>query len=246
MIRGTAAPVLAALAALTLGCARVPASRSEVIQRLVPSTVQIRAEYDGGVRRAASGVVVATAPGLRRAWVLTTRHLLDPPSGAPRVFARRPGGRDVVPATVAARSVEFDLALILVDGLDVEPAAIKEASALGDDVVVVAFPWGRRLTVVSGIVSQLDAAPDGGIPAVGAVRMVDASVSYGSSGGGVFDTASGALLGIVEGYRTAALRPPDGSQRTIELPVAGETAVIPAAEILRFLATAGVQAHVAP
>jgi S1-C subfamily serine protease len=233
-------------ATLALGCARVPSpGRSAIIQRLLPSTVQLRAEYEGGVRRAGSGVVVATAPAQHRAWVLTTRHLLES-RAAPRVLARRSGARDGVPATVVARSADADLALVQVDGLDLEPAAIKVESALGDEVVVIAFPWGRRLTVVSGIVSQLDAHADGGIPVAGAVRMVDASVSYGSSGGGVFDAGSGALLGVVEGYRTASVRPADGSQRTIELPVAGETAVIPAAEIVRFLATAGVEARLAP
>lgn len=33
--------------------------------------------------------------------------------------------------------------------------------------------------------------------------MVDASVSYGASGGGVFDARTGGLIGLVEGYRTA-------------------------------------------
>ena len=70
--------------------------------------------------------------------------------------------------------------------------------------------------------------------------MVDASVSYGSSGGGVFDGETGALLGIVEGYRTEQMALPDRPERTLQLPVAGETLVIPARSILDFLAASGL------
>jgi S1-C subfamily serine protease len=235
-----------ALAVLAAGCAfvRTPPERSEIIRRVLPATVQLRVDRDGGGRRAASGVVVATGPDGRRAWIVTTRHLVDP---APqRLSVRRPGRQEAVAATVVARSEDADLALLQVEGLEVDSVPLKATSGLGDDVFVVAFPWGRRLTVVSGIVSQLAAGQAGTIPVTGAVRMVDASVSYGSSGGGVFDAVSGALVGVVEGYRTATLHPPDASRRPVELPVAGETTVISTAEILRFLDTAGIRARLAP
>jgi S1-C subfamily serine protease len=237
----------AALALLTAACApvgRAPARRT-IIQRVLPATVQVRVERDDGVHRAGSGVVVATEPATRRAWIVTTRHLLDP-AGPQRLTVRRPGRQETFAATVVARSTDADLALVHAEGLDVAPVVLKPMSGLGDDVFVVAFPWGRRLTVVAGIVSQLAPADDGTIPVTGSVRMVDAPASYGSSGGGVFDAASGTLLGVVEGYRTATLRPADGSRRPLELPVAGETTVIPAAAILRFLAGAGIEARIAP
>ena len=70
--------------------------------------------------------------------------------------------------------------------------------------------------------------------------MVDTSVSYGASGGGVFDAASGTLVAIVESYRTAKVVHPDAPGTTLEIPVAGETTVISSETILRFLDEAGL------
>ena len=70
--------------------------------------------------------------------------------------------------------------------------------------------------------------------------MVSASVSYGSSGGGVFDAQTGELLGIVEGYRTAKVAIPEMKERVLEVPVAGETTLIPAPAIFRFLVDSGL------
>jgi hypothetical protein len=66
-------------------------------------------------------------------------------------------------------------------------------------------------------------------------------VSYGSSGGGVFDAESGALVGIVEGYRTAKVAIPEMRGRVLEVPVAGETTLIAAPTILRFLVDSGLE-----
>jgi hypothetical protein len=46
---------------------------------------------------------------------------------------------------------------------------------------------------------------EGNFSIEGTTRMVDASASYGASGGGVFDVDTGALIGIVEGYRLAQM-----------------------------------------
>ena len=99
-------------------------------------------------------------------------------------------------------SPDVDLALLEVETTDIPVAALKPAAQLGDEVWVVAFPRGRRATLVSGVISQL--AQDGVVE--GAAAMVDAPVSYGASGGGVFDPSTGHLVGIVEGYRTARVK----------------------------------------
>ena len=72
------------------------------------------------------------------------------------------------------------------------------------------------------------------------VTMVDAPVSYGSSGGGVFDARTGELVGIVETYRTAKITIPDVKDRVIEVPVPGETVLVPAPVIARFLEDFGL------
>jgi len=140
-----------------------------------------------------------------------------------------------VKATVLAGSSDADLALIEVEGIILPPVKFKEVVRLGDEVWVVAFPWGRRLTLVSGVVSQL-VSDEGEVALEGPVRMVDASVSYGSSGGGAFEAASGELIGIVESYRTAQVAIPEAPERVLQIPVPGETTVISSRAILRFLA----------
>ena len=75
-----------------------------------------------------------------------------------------------------------------------------------------AFPWGQRLTVVRGTVSQLDSTRG---EVVGPPHMVDASVSYGSSGGGVFDAQTGERRGLVQSYRPARFALPAMRERVV-------------------------------
>jgi S1-C subfamily serine protease len=234
------AGVLVGLALVVAGCAGSLAGggRSEVIRRILPSTVQLRAEREGGARRAASGIVLASDATAKRAWILTTQHFLEPPIRQ-EVYVSAPGRRTRVSATVAAVDRETDLAVIEVTGLDLPAVKLKEAARLGDEVWVVAFPWGRRMTVVSGVVSQI-AGEEGEVTLEGPVRMVDASVSYGSSGGGVFDAVAGELVGVVEGYRRARVAIPESPERAFEVPVPGETTVIPSSVIIRFLENSGL------
>lgn len=233
---------LLAVFLLVSGCASaagVP-DRSEVIRRILPSTVQLRAEREQGGRRAASGVVLASNPESGRSWILTTRHLLDP-LGHQQIYVSTPQRKGRVKVSVLAVGQDMDLAVIEVEGISLPAVKFKEVVQLGDEVWVVAYPWGRRLTLVSGIVSQI-VSEEGKVAVEGPIRMVDASVSYGASGGGVFDAGSGALIGIVEGYRTARVAMPEAPERILEIPVPGETIVISSQMILRFLVASGLEA----
>ena len=225
------------------GCAgAAPTSdRSEVIRQFLPSAVQLRAERAGGARRAASGVVLASDSDPKRSWILTTRHFLDPPVRQD-VYVSSPARKGRVKASVAAVSSSMDLAVIEVAGISLPAVRLKELVRLGDEVWVAAFPWGKQLTVVSGVVSQLNADAEGELLLEGTIRMVDASVSYGASGGGVFDAATGALVGVVEGYRTAQVAHPETPDRVLQIPVAGETTVIPCRSIVQFLTDSGLEA----
>ena len=234
-----------ALALAAAGCSSV-ALKSEgpaLIRRILASTVQLRSEREGGARRAASGVCVATDPGSRRAWILTVRHFLGP-SRPQEVSVRRPGETAELPAIVFAVSDEelgLDIAIVEVQDPGLTPVRLKrEPSNLGDSALVVSFPWGQRLTVVRGIVSQLVSIPGESL-VTGAARMVDAHVSYGSSGGGVFDARTGELIGIVETYRTAKITIPELRESAIEIPVPGETVLVPAAALLQFARDFGLE-----
>jgi len=95
------------------------------------------------------------------------------------------------------------------------------------------FAGHGHLRLASGIVSQVDPEPASRI-------MVDASVSYGSSGGGVYEASTGRLVGLVEGYGTASVPLEEHSApRSIDVPVPGETYVTSLVGIRRFLTEAG-------
>jgi hypothetical protein len=78
-------------------------------------------------------------------------------------------------------------------------AELGNPPALGGDVLALGFPWGKAMTLASGIVSQVP------LEESDSRLMIAASVSYDVSGGGVYD-AGGHLIGIVEGYQTAQPR----------------------------------------
>lgn len=239
---GLTRPTLLLAAALTTSaCASgvTGSSRDQIIRQILPSTVQLRSERDGGVRRAASGVVLAADVGARRCWILTTRHFMEPLTKQ-EVHVIVPGRKGRLKTDLVALSQDSDLAVLVADDVTLPPVKLKGSAKLGDDVWIVAFPWGRRLTIVAGVVSQIS-AETGDAPVEGPARMVDASVSYGASGGGVFDAASGALIGIVESHRTARVTSPGPPEHVIEIPVPGETTLISSESILRFMVRAGLE-----
>src|SRR3989454_11461133 len=67
---------------------------------------------------------------------------------------RRPPRSTLFPYTTLFRS---DVTLLVAEGIVLPAVNLKEIAKLGDDVWVLAFPWGRRLTVVGGVVSQISA-----------------------------------------------------------------------------------------
>jgi S1-C subfamily serine protease len=173
-----------------------------------------------------------------RSWILTAGHFVEP-LVSQSITVRSAGRARRDRARVVASSRDPDLALLLLEGRVLPAVKLRRGAALGDGVWVVAYPWGRSLTVASGIVSQVD-PPGDDAPLAGNPRLVDVSVSYGASGGGVFDAATGELLGLVEGHRTARITLPRDPTASVQVPVAGETIVIPVSVMARFLTEAGL------
>lgn len=198
------------------------------------ASVQLYSERDGGKRRFGSGVVLGSrADG--RVLIATANHVLRPDSDE-IAYAIDPTDGTAREITILATDAKADLALVETQGLMADPALLKATGRLGDEIWVVSFPWGRRGTLATGIVSQVDNPERGaGIPSEGSVRLIDAAVSYGTSGGGVFDGRTGRLVGIVRGYRTARLALPGTQQASLELPIAGETTVVPTSTIFCLL-----------
>jgi S1-C subfamily serine protease len=241
--------------AVLFGCASDdgPPSKNEVIAHTLATTVQLVAERPNGSRRSGSAVLLRDGSGGLgdrsdgRAFVITAHHVLAP-EPEQRLAVLFPGGQRQADAVLLASDPDLDLALLAVSDPGAAEVRLRQEAFLGDEVWVVAFPWGRRRTVVKGVVSQI-AAPEeeteDTAPIGGPIRLIDASVSYGMSGGGVFDAGTGDLLGIVRGYRTAQLSVQGSDAQPLQVPLAGETTVVSAAEIACFLAARGF-AHLIP
>ena len=229
-----------------------PARRLErdVIQHVLRSSVQVVLERNGERYRTGSGVVIVAKPAATASecLVLSSGHtfagLKAGQDGDGEIYVlldRHQGAATKVRAQLVARgaTAPVDLALLLVRAPRCTPSSLGRPPALGDRIWIVGFPWGRQIRLISGMVSEVN-LDDRGHPREGASLMVDASVAYGMSGGGVFDGATGSLVGLIEGYGTA--RVPFGQKPTlqyIDVPVPGETYVTSLATIESFLRDSG-------
>lgn len=233
---------------LAWGCAAdrpSPAGRDKILQRILPLAAQVIVEQEGRRVRSGSGVVIAAredATGAR-CYVLTSAHTLARSSNEEVyvLLGRSRNAGTKTRATVLAQreAADLDLGLLRVSSDPCPAARIGTPPALGDAIWVVTFPWGRHLTLVSGVVSQVnDEAPAD--RDAGPRLMIDASVSYGASGGGVFEAETGALVGLVDSYRTARVTfKVDTHPAHVDVPVPGETFVVPLSDIRRFLTETG-------
>jgi putative serine protease PepD len=172
-----------------------------VAQALLPSTVQIVAEYDGESSGATGSGFVLDRDG----HVVTNNHVVASAAEdeGPIVVIDHAGDRH--DATIVGRSSVYDIAVLQVeDARGLEPAALGASQVLhvGDPVVAFGAPLGLSQTVTSGIVSALnrpvttgDSADDSSY--INAVQT-DAAINPGNSGGPLVN-----LLGEVVGVNSA-------------------------------------------
>jgi S1-C subfamily serine protease len=231
------------LALVSAGCASWPLGRStreEVLEKILPSAVQVVVEQREGRRvSSGSGVAIAsrrTATG-ESCFVLTSGHTVAGSKGTGEIYAvfgRHQGaGQKARARLVASRNDTIDLALLRAETDRCATVRPASAPSLGQPIWVIGFPLGRHIMLSSGVVSQVMLNDAGeGTPRL----MVDAPVNYGVSGGGVFDARTGGLLGVVEGFSTARLTTQGQAPAWyIDVPVPGQTLVTPLADIRRFL-----------
>ena len=219
--------------------------KSRVVQRALRHSVRVEVLVRERVERAASGVVVATEGDT--SYVLTNQHVVQREglsgSASFQVVVERPKLRRLRARVIAEGKVpDEDLALLAVYGEALSPAQIaaEENVDVGDDVVVIGAPYGRALSVSSGIVSQLEI--DDQDPKLQRAMKTDAPIGYGASGGGVFDIPTGRLVGLVEGYRTAkvAFGGLSKDEFSFDVPMPGETFLSPPAKIRAFILRSGI------
>ena len=176
-------------------------SVATVAQELLPSTVQISAEYDGEEGGATGSGFVVDDEG----HVITNNHVVEQAADDDGLIEIVDQDGNRFEATVVGRSPVYDLAVLMCDeAKDMKPAALGASQALhvGDPVVAIGSPLGLSSTVTAGIVSALqrpvttgDAASESSY--INAVQT-DAAINPGNSGGPLVN-----MLGQVIGVNSA-------------------------------------------
>lgn len=182
-----------------------PGSVQSVAEALLPSTVQIIAEYagqDGGAT--GSGFVLD-----EQGHIITNNHVVAEAAddGGPIQIVDFDGNR--YDAELVGRSPVYDLAVLYVpEAVDLKPAALGSSEQLrvGDGVVAFGSPLGLTSTVTAGIVSALRRPVTTGSSAddssyINAVQT-DAAINPGNSGGPLVNLV-GQVVGVNSAIATA-------------------------------------------
>lgn len=194
------------------------ASIADMVERVLPSVVNVRTTSFGGGSGEGSGVVID-----RTGIIVTNNHVVE---GTTRVnVALNDGSRRTLRGEVIGVAPERDLAVIRVAASDLVPIRLGKSSALrlGDPVVAIGFPLGLGgPTVTRGIVSGLDRTVEpAGAPRLEGLLQTDAAINPGNSGGPLVDLA-GRLVGI----NTAVARVQDAENIGFAIAVEGALPVI--------------------
>jgi putative serine protease PepD len=173
------------------------ASIAAVSAKVLPSTVQIIAEYDGKAQGATGSGFVFDKQG----HVITNNHVVAEAAddnGPIEVIDH--DGRHMS-ATVVGRSSVYDIAVLAVKGAeDLPPAAIgsSEQMHVGETVVAFGSPLGLSATVTSGIVSAVNrpvTTGDGSDSSYINAVQTDAAINPGNSGGPLVNL-QGQVIGV--------------------------------------------------
>jgi putative serine protease PepD len=169
-----------------------------VAQELLPSTVQISAEFEGQEGGATGSGFVLDKQG----HIITNNHVVEDAAEneGPIEIVDHEGNR--YDATVVGRSPVYDLAVLYAaKATDLRPAALGASRQLrvGDGVVAIGSPLGLSSTVTAGIVSALNRPVTTGAPGddssyINAVQT-DAAINPGNSGGPLVNLA-GQVVGV--------------------------------------------------
>jgi putative serine protease PepD len=195
---GDTGPGLTATGVQTAAPIKGKTSVAAVAQALLPSTVQISAEYDGEPNGATGSGFVIDGAG----HIVTNNHVVAQAAedDGPIEIVDHDGNR--YDAEVVGRSPVYDLAVLFSEeAKEMKPAALGESLSLhvGDPVVAIGSPLGLSSTVTAGIVSALQRPvttgdSDSESSYINAVQT-DAAINPGNSGGPLVNMA-GQVIGV--------------------------------------------------
>jgi putative serine protease PepD len=210
-------------------------SVASVAQRLLPSTVQVLAEYQGRKDGATGSGFVLDRSG----HFITNNHVVADAveHDGPIEVVDQNGDKYV--AKVVGRSPTYDLAVLYVKGgPSLPPASLGTARVLhvGDQVVAFGSPLGLTSTVTAGIVSALNrpvTTSDTGSTSsyINAVQT-DAAINPGNSGGPLVDLA-GRVVGVNSAIATTGAAAGESGNIGVGFAIPIDQVKITADQILR-------------
>lgn len=197
----------AGIAVLLAGCGAVPAMPGEVPDDLVPQLEAPHVADPGALSEL--GVDVAERMAIRvrnvgcgelstgsgfaidERTIVTNRHVV---AEADRLQVTTSDGREIDAVSASITDVA-DLALLRTqEPVTSVPGLAAEDAAVGEEVTVVGYPMGGRLTTSSGTVLGYEQDPLGSD--LGLVGRTNAEVDQGSSGSAVLNS-DGEVVGVV-------------------------------------------------
>ncbi|MEQ6903837.1 trypsin-like peptidase domain-containing protein, partial [Nocardioides sp. YIM 152588] len=210
-------------------------SVASVADAVLPSTVQIIAEYDGVEGGATgSGFVLD-----RQGHIVTNNHVVADAAAddGPIQVVDQDGTR--YDATVVGRSPVYDLAVLDVgeeSGLKPASLGASRAMRVGDPVVAIGSPLGLSATVTAGIVSALNRPVTTGDTAdessyINAVQT-DAAINPGNSGGPLVNLR-GQVIGVNSAIATNGGASGDAGNIGVGFAIPVEQVEVTADQILR-------------
>ena len=180
-------------------------SVAAVAKAVLPSTVQILAEYDGQAAGATGSGWVMDSAG----HVVTNNHVVADAAADDGPIVVIDNDRNRYDATVVGRSPVYDLAVLYIkDHEDLKPAKLGYSAKLqvGEPLVAIGSPLSLPGTVTSGIVSALHRPVTTGRSAddssyIDAIQT-DAAINPGNSGGPLVNM-QGEVVGVNSAIATA-------------------------------------------
>ena len=218
-LQGTGSDTARLVLSQTGSPAGVPSSFRDVVDRVMPSVVEIDVvdvvkqrmpqnpfEYffgpqnGGGQERQyqmqglGSGVIVGEKG--RTVYVLTNNHVAG---DAAQIKVKLTDGREFT-GKLAGKDPRRDLALVSFQTSEKVPLAVLGDSSTvraGDWVLAIGNPLGFQSTVTAGIVSAVgrQSGPESGVAGFTDYIQTDAAINQGNSGGALVNTA-GEVIGI--------------------------------------------------
>ncbi|MDO9023645.1 trypsin-like peptidase domain-containing protein [Zwartia sp.] len=193
----------------TLATKELPSRAARAAAVIAPSVVRIRTDILsslGGTQISDNDLGVGTGIVIKEdGTILTNLHVV---ANAPRLVVTFADGMHS-PAVIVSAQKDKDLATLKPLNIpdDLKPATLgsSKGSYVGDEVVVIGFPYGYGPSVSSGVISGFNREykPTESTTLKGLIQF-DAAANPGNSGGPLVNMA-GEVLGIV----TAILNPTD-------------------------------------